>query len=100
MGSTSGATAATPPARVWACAASSLARSASRAASSANWFGFIDGFSAGSGGLCGQEIRVHDGTAAGEHDAFDDLVAVRKLGRLRLLVPEGGEEGQQVAGVQ
>ena len=43
---------------------------------------------------------MHDGAAAGQHDALHDVVAVRQLRRLRVLVPERGEEGQQVARIE
>src|SRR5579872_6973790 len=98
-GSTSETT--TPLPRITWCAwmASSLARWASRSASSANWVGFMRG-PPGSGGLRGKELRMHDGATARQHDTFHDVIAVGQLWRLCLLVPERREEGQQVAGIQ
>src|SRR6476469_1142555 len=94
-GSTSETT--TPLPMISACAwlASSLARIASRSASSASWFGFMIA-SPGSGGLRSEELRMNDRAAAGQHDALHDVVAVRQLRRLRLLVPEIGQEREQV----
>ena len=40
------------------------------------------------------------GAAAGQRDALHDVVVLRQLRRLRLLVPEGGQEGQQVARIE
>src|SRR5665647_3518947 len=71
-------------------AASSWARSAIRAACSANSFGFIT-LSPVSGSLGGQEKRVDHGSAAGQRHTFNDIVRLGQLRRLRLLVPEGGQ---------
>src|ERR1700729_564555 len=98
-GSTSETTTPVPMISVCAWAASSLARCARRSASSANWVGFIFA-SPGSGSLCGKELRVHDGAAAGQQHTFHDLVAFRQLRRIRLLVPESGQEGEQIARVE
>src|SRR3984957_1218647 len=98
-GSTSETTTPVPMISACAWAASSLARCARRSASSANWFGFIFA-SPGSGGLRGKELRMHDGAASGKQHAFHDVVAFRQLRRIRLLVPEGGQEGQQVARIE
>src|SRR6476646_3138552 len=100
-GLTSGATVvATPTAMAWAWFDSVMALSANRAASSASWFGFIGWVSGRSGGLLRQEIRVNGVAAAGQHDAFHDIIGFRQLGRPSLLIPEGRQEGQQVAGIE
>src|SRR4051794_26181702 len=98
-GSTSDTTTPVPMTSACAWLASSLARIASRSASSANWVGSIF-LSPVSGGLRGKELRMHDSTASGQQNAFDDVIIVRQLRRARVLVPECGEERQQIARVK
>src|SRR6476646_8790014 len=50
--------------------------------------------------LRGQEVRMHNTAGAGQHDAFHDVVVVGQIRRLRVLVPERAEEGQQVARIE
>src|SRR4051794_24606586 len=82
-------------ARAWAARA--WARSASEVAWLARSVGFI---SLLSGGLRRRQHRMHHLAVARQQGAADDLVLLRQLRRLRLLVPEGVQEGEQVARVE
>src|SRR5580692_559321 len=98
-GSTTGATAPIVPVIDWACIANALACSASRRASSAICDGSMLGLRY-SGGLGGQEARVHDRTTPGQHDAFDDVVGFRQQRRSGGFVPERRQKGEQVLRIQ
>src|SRR5918998_536906 len=95
-------------ARSRACCARIIACSAARCAWLARSVGFIvsprcsywaSWASSGGLGLLGQR-RVHRLPAAREHDAAHDLVLRGQLRRAGLLVPEGGQEGEQVPRVE
>ena len=43
---------------------------------------------------------MNDRAAAGQHDAFNDVICLGQFRRLALLVPERGQERQQVARIQ
>src|SRR5690349_4599116 len=97
-GSAAAAACSTGASDILAWVAKAASRSLRACASKARSCGFIE--SSPSGRCRGRKAGVDHGAATGQRHALHDVILGRQLRRPGLLVPEGGQEGQQVARVE